>query len=103
MIFSLPSSRIPRLSYFCPTCGRVWAEVLTGASGDWVVTNRGCAEHTSHAYDNIPGSLLQPFQWWDSLFETQLATALRTLPADWLAYEFKVHMAAAEKEPNDNS
>lgn len=62
-----------------------------------MVTNRACAEHTTHAYDNVPGSLLQPFQWWDGLFETQFATALRTLPADWLVYEFKVHMAATEK------
>lgn len=103
MIFSLPSSRVPRFSYFCPTCGRVWAEVLTGHRGEFMVTNRSCAEHTTHAYDNIPGSLLQPFQWWDSLFETQFATALRTLPTDWLAHEFAVHMAAAEKEMQDDN
>lgn len=104
MQFHLPTSRLASQAYFCGECGEVWARVQAGGQhwscGKWSAFPASCPEHVDIWTPGLrtPGSLLQPFIWWDSLFETALRTALRTLPADWLAYEFEVHLRQAEKE-----
>lgn len=104
--FTLPTSNQPSTAYFCPACGTLWARVVCGgknwSNGEWSPVPQPCPEH--HALDwyarryadHFPGSLLWPFIVWDSLFMTQLKTALRTLPEEWLRYEFNLEMQHAE-------
>lgn len=89
--FSLPSSREPSFLYVCPQCGDAWARVRTGGEG-WQPIRLHCPGCPPAWGERWPGSLLTPFIWWEGVFQTQLATALRILPDDWLHWEFEQHL-----------
>lgn len=50
-------------SYFCQTCGDIWAKLEIADTGDWFAVNQACINHGRRYH--VGGTVLFPFIHWE--------------------------------------